>query len=72
MLWILLGAVLMVLLVAGANVANLVLVRAEAQRQALAVQLALGAGSGRIAWRDPRRESLLLSGASGVRRVALA
>jgi putative ABC transport system permease protein len=71
MLWILFGAVLMLLLVAGANVANLVLVRAEAQRQALAVQLALGAGSARIA-AQILGEALLLSGASGACGLLLA
>lgn len=71
MLWILFGAVFMLLLVAGANVANLVLVRAEAQRQALAVQLALGAGSARIA-SQILGEALLLSGASGACGLLLA
>ncbi len=71
MLWILFGAVTLLMLVACANVANLFLVRAEAQRQALAVQLALGAGPARIA-AQLLAESLLLALASGVCGLLLA
>jgi predicted permease len=48
-LWVLMGSIAMVLLVACANVANLLLVRVEGRRQELAVMSALGAGQGRIA-----------------------
>ena len=48
-LWVLMGSIAMVLLVACANVANLLLVRMEGRRQELAVMSALGAGHGRIA-----------------------
>jgi putative ABC transport system permease protein len=71
MLWILLGTVGLVLLVACANVANLFLVRAEARQQELAVRLALGAEARQVAW-QLMSESLLVALAGGVLGTALA
>jgi len=70
-LWILLGTVGIVLLIACANVANLFLVRAEGRQQELAIHAALGAGSRRIAW-ELLSESLVLGVIGGAVGLVLA
>ncbi|HEX4683272.1 MAG TPA: ABC transporter permease [Gemmatimonadaceae bacterium] len=70
-LWILLGAVGVVLLIACANVANLFLVRAESRRRDLTVRRAIGASRAQLA-RFQMAEAFAVALAAGVLAVILA
>jgi predicted permease len=70
-LWVLMGSIVVVLLVACANVANLLLVRVEGRRQELAIRSALGAGRTNITM-GLLFESAVLGIAGGIIGLALA
>ena len=70
-LWVVMGTIALVMLMACTNVANLLLVRAEGREQELAVRTALGAGRGRIA-REVLTECVLLALIGGAAGIGIA
>ena len=70
-LWVVMGTIATVLLIACANLTNLLLVRGQGRERELAVRAALGGGAWRIA-RGLMLESLMLGLAGGVLGLAVA
>lgn len=70
-LWVLMGGIGLVLLIACANVANLLVLRAEGRQQELAIRSALGASRGRVA-AEMLFEGLILALVGGIAGLGLA
>jgi predicted permease len=70
-LWVVMGTIGLVMLIACANVTNLLLVRAEVRQHELALRAALGAGAARIAG-AMLVESVMLGSIGGVLGIGLA
>jgi putative ABC transport system permease protein len=71
LLWVVMGTIGVVMLIACTNVANLLLVRAESRQQELSIRAALGAGRARIA-RELLVESLALGLIGGLLAIGVA
>jgi predicted permease len=70
-LWVVMGTISVVMLIACTNVANLLLVRAEGRQQELSIRAALGAGRARIA-REVLTECVLLALIGGAAGIGIA
>ena len=70
-LWVLLASVVIVLVIACANVANLFMVRAEGRQRDLAVRRAIGAARGQLI-RSQMSEAVIVALAAGVAAIGLA
>jgi predicted permease len=70
-LWVVMGTIGVVMLIACTNIANLLMVRLEGRQQELAIRAALGAGRTRIA-RDVLSECVLLALIGGVAAIGIA
>jgi putative ABC transport system permease protein len=70
-LWVLMGTISLLLIIACANVANLMLVRTDARQQELAIRAALGADRGQIA-QELLAESVVLALGGGLAGLAIA
>jgi len=71
LLWVVMGTIGLVMLIACTNVANLLLVRAESRQQEISIRAALGAGRARIA-RELLVESLALGLIGGIFAIGIA